>query len=178
MMQNTELLFEYTIRSYLGQKASHITVLTHSEISRKKWYRKVIKKIIREIQQIETGSTHKEKLVSWSENCLNALNERPYKDIRFTLCVLRLLNVLLGFHGGLEPRRIAILGYFQTPYQHFTETTAEEDKDYLPNYYDESTFSARKKLIGQLKDEGKTYFEISLILNLSEYEIKKIWKGL
>ena len=174
MIEGLEMLFEYTIRSFFGDKASHITVQVHSEKSRKEWYRKIIKKIIKKIQEIESNSTHKERLAHCSEDCLTAL-KHPYKEIKFTLCLLRLLNVLLGYDGGLRPDRIATLAYFQTCSQHRTEAMVKGDD--MPDYY-ENTLSIRKKIIGQLIDEGKTYFEISLALNLSEYKVKQLWHGL
>ena len=174
MIEGIEMLFEYTIRSFLGDKASHIAGQAHSERNRKEWYRKVTKKIIRKIQEIESNSTHKERLVHCSEDCLTAL-KHPYKEIKYTLCLLRLLNVLLGYDGGPWPYRIATLAYFQTCSQHRTEAMIKGDD--MPDYY-ESTLSIRRKIIGQLIDEGKTYFEISLALNLSEYKVKKLWQGL
>ena len=175
MIEGTEMLFEETIRSYLGDKAFHIAGQAHPEKNRKIWFRKITKKIIRQIQKIESNSTHKERLAHCSEDCLTALRH-PYSEIKFTLCILRLLNVLLGFYGGVMPYRIATLAYFQTDKQHFTEAMIKGG-DSPPDYY-ESTLSTRKKIIGQLKDEGKTYFEISLALNLSEYEVQKLWRGL
>ena len=120
MIEGTEMLFEYTIRSFLGDDAFHIAGQAHPEKNRKIWFRKITKKIIRQIQKIESNSTHKERLAHCSEDCLTAL-KHPYSEIKFTLCILRLLNVLLGFYGGLTPYRIATLAYFQTPCQHRTE---------------------------------------------------------
>ena len=169
-----EMLFETTIRSFLGDKAYHIAGQVHSERDRKEWYRKVIKKIIRQIQRIETSSTHKESLTHWSELSLDAL-KHPYNEIKFTLYILRLLNALLGYYG-LTPYRIATPAYFQTPSQNFTEAMLKGDDDMQKR--NENTLSIRRKLIGQLKSEGKTYFEISQVLNLSEYQVKKLWRGL
>ena len=175
MNEGIEMLFEETVRSFLGNKAFHITGQAHSDKRRKEWYRKVIKKIIRKIQQVESSTTHKERLAHWSERSLLAL-KHPYNENEFTLCLLRLLNVLLGFYGGVQPRSIATLTYFQTRSQHFTEAIVEGRDEIQDDY--ESTLSTRRKMIGQLKDEEKTYFEISLVLNISEYEVKKLWKAI
>ena len=175
MNEGIEMLFEETIRSFLGDRANQIASQAHSERSRKEWYREVVKKIIRKIQQIESSTTHKERLAHWSEQSLLAL-KHPYNEIKFTLCLLRLLNILLGHYGGVQPRSIATLAYFQMPSQHFTEAIVEGRDDMQDCY--ESTLSIRRKLIGQLKEEGKTYYEISLVLNTSEYKVRKLWKGL
>ena len=112
-------------------------------------------------------------MVRWSEQALASLNERPPNDVRFTLCLLRLLGSLLGL-VSLEPYRIATLAYFQTRSQEFTEQIVRSDDN--ADDHNESTLSIRRKLIGQLKDEGRTYFQISLVLNCSEYHVKKLWK--
>ena len=57
-----------------------------------------------------------------------------------------------------------------------TEAMLKGDDDMQKR--NENTLSIRRKLIGQLKSEGKTYFEISQVLNLSEYQVKKLWRGL
>ncbi len=174
MNEGIEMLFEETIRSFLGDRAFHIAGQAHCKKSRKEWYRKVIKKIIRKIRQVESSTTHKERLAHWSEQSLLAL-KHPYNEIKFTLCLLRLLNVLLGYRGGVKPHSIATLAYFQTPSHVFTEAIIEGRDELQDDYV--STLSIRRKLIGQLKEEGKTDFEISLVLNLSEYEVKKLRRG-
>ena len=175
MNEGIKMLFEETIRSFLGDRASHIASQAHSERSRKEWYREVIKKIIKKIQQVESNTTHEERLAYWSERSLLAL-KHPYNEVEFTLCLLRLLNVLLGYHGGAQPHSIATLAYFQTPSHVFTEAILEGRDELQDDYV--STLSIKRQLIGQLKEEGKTNFEISLVLNTSEYEVRKLWKGL
>jgi hypothetical protein len=43
-------------------------------------------------------------------------------------------------------------------------------------YYNDkiNSVSVRKKLVCQLKDEGLSDFQISLVLNTSEYQVKKL----
>ena len=167
------MLFETTIRSFLGDKALHVASHVHSETQRRKWYRKVLKKVVREMQTLDSSTLHKEEIVKWSEKALVSLSEQPPNDGRFTLCLLRLLGSLLGF-VGLKPYRIATLAYFQTRSQEFTEQLVRGDGNVEDRH--ESTLSIRREIIGQLRDEGRTYFEISLVLNSSEYHVKKLWK--
>ena len=45
----------------------------------------------------------------------------------------------------------------------------------MQDYNDKmSSVSVRKKLVRQLKDEGLNDFQISLVLNTSEYQVKKL----
>lgn len=173
MNPGLEMLFETTIRSFLGDRAFHIAGQAHTEKLRRMWYRKVLKKVVREMQEVDSRTLHKEELVKWSEMALASLNERRLDEVRFTLCLLRLVGSLLGF-VGLKPYRIATLAYFQTQSQELTEQIVRRDGD-VEDYH-QSTLSIRRNLIGQLKDEGRTYFEIALVLNTSEYHVKKLWK--
>jgi len=91
-----ELMFETTIRSFLGDKANHIAGQVHSEKHRKEWYKKAIKVVIKKIHTIDTNTHHKEQLALWSERALNKLNNRYYNESEFTLCLLRLVGALLG----------------------------------------------------------------------------------
>jgi hypothetical protein len=54
-----EMLFETTIRTFLEDKAYHIAGQVHNQKHRKEWYRKVLKKIIFKIQEIDTSTKHK-----------------------------------------------------------------------------------------------------------------------
>ena len=175
MNEGIEMLFETTVRSFLGDRAYHIAGQAHCKKSRKEWYKKVVKKIIRKIQSVESSTAHKERLSHWSERSLLAL-KHPYNEIEFTLCLLSLINILLGYHGGVQPHSIATLAYFQIPSHIFTEAILEGRDELKDDYV--NTLSTKRKMIGQLKEEGKTYFEISLVLNTSEYEVKKLWKGI
>jgi hypothetical protein len=172
-----EMLFETTIRSFLGRKASHIAGQAHSTKSRKDWYRKALKKVIQRVSEIETNTKHKEQLCLWSEKALKSLNERPFNETVFTLYLLRLIASLLGYIG-VKPYNIATPAYFQTTSQHYTEVIAGGG-DVMQDYYDRnSSLNTKRRLILQLKEEGMTDFEISLVFNISEYEVRKLRKEL
>ena len=169
---NREMLFEDTVRLFLGDKRGQIAGQVNVEKHRKNWFRKVLKKVINEIHKIETNTTHQERLAHWSECSLSVLKQRKFDELILTLCLLRLVAVLLGFVGQ-RPYRVATPVYFQTKDQHFTaELIGTGGDDY------ENSVAVRKRLIDQLKDEGKTTYEISLILNTSEREVQKLRKEL
>jgi hypothetical protein len=168
-----EMLFETTIRTFLGDKAYHIAGQVHNEKHRKEWYRKVLKKIIVKIQEIDTSTKHKEQLAYWSERALKILGERNFNETEFTLHLLRLTGTLLGF-VGVRGANIATLMYYQTHNQYYTEVI-NRGGDVMQHYNDKmNSVSVRKKLVCQLKDEGLSDFQISLVLNTSEYQVKKL----
>lgn len=167
------MLFETTIRTFLGDKAYHIAGQVHNEKHRKEWYRKVLKKIIIKIQEIDTSTKHKEQLAYWSEQALKILGERNFNETEFTLHLLRLMGALLGF-VGVRAANIATPMYYQTHSQYYTEVISRGG-DVMQDYNDKiSSVSVRKKLVRQLKDEGLSDFQISLVLNTSEYQVKKL----
>ena len=172
-----EMLFETTIRTFLGDKAYHIAGQVHTEKYRKEWYRKAIKKIISRIQDIDTTTKHKEQLAYWSEQALRVLGERSFRETEFSLCLLRLTGALLGF-VGVRGANIATPIYYQKPEQHYTEVIMEGG-DVMQDYYDQkSSVGIRKRIIEQLKNEGMSDFQISLVLNTTEYQVKKHRKEL
>lgn len=170
-----ELLFEYTIRAFLGDKAYHIAGSVHSEKERKEWYRKATKEIIKKIEGIETSVKHKEHLAYCSETILDALKERDFNETKFSVLLLRLISALLGC-SGVKGRTTRTPCYFQTHGQHYTEVTMDGG-DAMQDYYDsQNSIAIKKRLIQQLKDEGMSDFKISSVLNISEYQIKKLRK--
>ena len=172
-----EMFFETTIRTFLGKKAYHIAGQVHTEKYRKEWYRKAIKKIIANIQDIDTTTKHKKQLAYWSEQVLKVLGKKSFRETDFSLCLLRLTGTLLGFIGIRGTRTVTPL-YYQKPEQHYTELIMQGG-DAMQNYYDQkSSVGIRKRIIEQLKDEGMSDFQISLVLNTTEYQVKKHRKEL
>ena len=168
-----EMLFETTIRTFLGNKAYHIAGQVHIEKHRKEWYRKALKKIIAKVQDIDTSIKHKEQLAHWSERALDVLGEKKFREIEFTLYLLRLTGALLGF-AGVRGANVATLMYYQTSQQYYTEVISDGG-DVMQDYYDQkNSVSIRKKLVAQLKEEGFSDFKIALILNTTEFQVKKL----
>ncbi len=171
------MLFERTMQSLLGEKASHIAGQVHTESIRKKWYGEALKKIIKNVQAIESSTKHQELLSHYSEGALKSLSNRPYNEGVFSLYLLRLISALLGYMGT-RPYRIATPAYFQEPSQHYTEVIVTGG-DVMQDYYDEKDIlTIKRDLIKQLKDSGLNDFKISMVLNISEYQVKKLNKEL
>lgn len=169
-------LFALTIQSFLGDKnACHIEGGGHSEQGRKGWYQKVLKIVIKKINQIETSTKHQKDLMDSSEQALEQLSEKAYDERVFTFCLLRLIAALLGL-SGIRPYNIATPAYFQTPSQYDTEVTAGGG-DALQLYFDKTdAVSIRQRVVNQLKKDGLTDFKISLVMNISEYQVRKLKK--
>lgn len=169
------MLFEESIRSILGDRALQIADQAEDQGCRKHWYRKVLRKTVRMMKNIESNTTHERALAHWSELALDSLNHRRFNEVAFTNCILGVMGAMLGF-VGLKGYCITTPVYFQTKNQRFADSLIAYGVD--TSYWDElnSSESIRKRLIGQLKDEGKTYYEIALVMNITEYKVKKYVK--
>ena len=171
------MLFEEAIRSILGNKASHIAEGAYSESWRKRWYRKGIRKILTKVQAIESTIPHERALVLWSELAHDSLKQRSFYEPAFTHCLLGLVGALLGFIG-MRGYTTVTPSYYQTQTQNFAETIHEYGSDVEYWYRLRSSEYTRRRIVGELRDEGKTYFEISLIMNISEYKVQKLVREL
>jgi hypothetical protein len=68
--------------------------------------------------------------------------------------------------------------YYQEVDQYYTGQILNGE-DTMQDFYDQKdAVSTQKRLIEQLKEEGFTDFKIALIINTTEYQVKKIRKGL
>jgi len=166
-----EMLFERTMMLFLGDDAYQITGQVHNERYRKEWFKKSLKKVIRRVQEIETTTKHKENIAYWSERALESLTERQFNETKFSLCLLCLIGSLLGFTAaGTTP---VYLATFRTEALSQGADEIELMSDYIRN-----SISVRKRIVNQLKEEGFNDFQIALVLNTSEYRVKKLRKEL
>ena len=139
---------------------------------------KALRLVLKRIHKLDTTTRHKEALVASVERVLRVVKSQETSEAECSVTLLKLIGQLLGFTS----ERGAILYtpiYHQTAAQHYTEEIFERGGDALQNYYDKNNaISVQKKLINQLESEGFDDFQISLILNMSEYHVKKLRKEL
>ncbi|MBI5076150.1 MAG: hypothetical protein HZB62_13415 [Nitrospirae bacterium] len=168
-----EMFFETTIRVFLGDKAYHIAGQVHTDKYRLDWYKKALKKIVKRLHELETTTKHKEQLTYWAERALKASNTKDFDETSFSLCLFRLVGALLGF---VTVRGMILYNpiYHQERSQHNAERMLQTGDPLQPYLDGKSTIGIRKKIIQQLKSEGLTDYDISLVLNTTEYEIKKL----
>lgn len=168
-----EMLFETTIRAFLGERAYHIAGQAHEEKYRLKWYRQVLKKVAKRVQAIDTHAKHKEQLEFFTSQLLTLVNARHLDERVFSWYLLRLVGTLLGFLS-LRGSCLANLVYYQDPDQHYTQLMFNGG-DVMQSYYDQQSATAeRARLVHQLRGEGLNDFQISLVFGISEYQVKKL----
>jgi hypothetical protein len=166
-----EKLFERTMMLFLGKDAYQIAGQVYNEKHRKEWYRKSLKKVIKRVQEIDTTTKHRESIAYFSERAIAALTERDFNETKLSLYLLCLVGSLLGFVAtGTVP---VYLGTFHTE-----AVSKDTDAIELMQDYNRNSVSVRKRLVNQLKEEGFNDFQIALVLNKSEYHVKKLIKEL
>lgn len=169
--------FELTVRLFLGDKAYQIAGQEGNEKYRKEWLQKVAKVIMKWIDELDTTTGHQKVLAAEAENFFNAVKSRTLAPWSLIYILLRLCGRLLGF-DFIRGSILHTPTYHQTNDQYYT-THILEGGDPMQDYYDrKDTISVRRRLVEQLKDEGFTDFKIALVLNTTEYQVKKLRKGL
>lgn len=169
--------FELTVRLFLGEKAYHIAGQETYGNNRQRWLSKVAKKILKRLDVLDTTSRHKEMLMNDVEGLIKVLKGRTLSAWPIVYRLFRLCGRLLGFdfvRGSIVHTPV----YYQNIEQYYTSEILIGG-DVMQDYYDKNNaISIRKRLSEQLKNEGLTDFKIALVLNTTEYQIKKMRKGL
>lgn len=168
------MVYEYMLRQFLGKKAYN-TEWSQFSNSNKAWIKKCISEISQTIDWFDTDLRHKELMlnsIQWIRYLLSVKknDERNLWYIIFYL--LDLISRILGYDYLLW-KKIRTIAYFQTQWQNYSEHYHRGDD--MTNYlYGKNIVSQRRKIYTFLKQDWLSDYEISEILNISEYEIKKI----
>ena len=96
-MSDRGLDFEYMVRLFIGEKAFDIANMETDEKSRRLWLQKVIKRILKRINSIDTTTHHKQMLLAEVDSLRRIIKFRTTSpwDINYNL--FRLCGRLLGF---------------------------------------------------------------------------------
>lgn len=171
--------FELSMRQFFGEQAYHIADQAYDPKYMKRWFIKSVRKMKKDVVKIDTTTRHQERLMSDLDQLEKSIKSSDNQwNIIFRLFFL--CSRLLGYDyiGGFSYH---IPFYHQTKDQHYW-SKAKENKDF--HIIDEhssdlkNTITKQKEIIKSLKSEGYDDFHISLIIGISEYQIKKLKKGI
>ncbi|MEX2411470.1 MAG: hypothetical protein WD607_08920 [Candidatus Paceibacterota bacterium] len=169
--------FELMCRQFLGDIAYHEANAYGDEKYYKKIIIKCINKLNKDIDALDTTNRHKERILSNIQDLKDALNngEVDYKEA-FTLSFM-LISRLIGY-DYVVGRKYNTPFYYQTSEQYYDQKV-KEGNDWGAEHRDKDNFiSLRKKVYNYLKNEDCSDFVVAQVLNTSEYQIKKLKKGL
>ena len=170
---DTGMLFEGTARLFFGERAYQIAGQASSPIARRKWLKKILRLLLKRMNELETTVRHKEMLMKTAEAAERELGRNDQPTWTLVYHLITLVGRLLGYdfvHGA----RCHSLVYFQERGQYYT-TDILSSGDALQEYYDEKdAVSVRQEVVKNLKIQGLSDFKISLVLNATEYQVKKL----
>ncbi len=164
--------FELTMRLFFGEKAYGIAGEANSPTSRRRWVKKVLDHLEREIQPIETTPRHQETMLATLKEARAAVGRRSEPSWELVDRLLALTGRLLGldFSKGSKLHNVS---YWQRPDQHYTADF--QGGDVLQAYYDSKTVhSLRRETVLWLKEKGLSDLRVGIVLGISEYEVQKL----
>lgn len=168
-----QMEFEMTFRLLFGDRAKYIEGQQLDPKSRSSWLRKSVDKIEREIISLDTTERHKQMLLGELEAARGAIVSKTDSGWPLAYSLLRLVCRLLGY-DFVRPAKCHTATYWQSVGQNLN-TVVFEGGDIMQDYYDkQNAIAVRKQVIEHLKTQGLSDYRISLVLNTTEYEVKKL----
>ena len=177
MRSDYRMNFEHCVRQFLGDKAYHIADFANSDVDARKWLRKCIAVMRKRVDVLDTTTRHKEMLIRE----LNEIDERlkmanAFESREMTISLFWLVSRLFGF-DIISGKIVNQPFYFQN-FQTYVREKIQWDKNktFRQTVEEEknNTISIRKKLYKQLKADGLSDNQIAQVLNITEYQLKKI----
>ncbi len=169
--------FEHAMMQFFGDRAYHIASGFGNKRYMKDWLKKAARKMMKDVQRLDTTIRHKEMLFMNLEQIEEFLkNDRPWLVIveLFYLC-----SRFLGY-DYVRGAKYHIPTYSQN-YSQYIRSLATKNKDFSIFREDkkikDKIISNQRKIVKALRKQKLDTFHIALILNTSEYRIKNLLKS-
>jgi hypothetical protein len=168
--------FEMTMRLVLGEKAYHIADFQGSPGGRREWLTKVLRELTNDIDALDTTARHKQMLMGEVEAISTLLKDDDNPSWSLVYRFLRLASRLLGY-DYVRGAKCHSLAYWQTTGQNLN-TVVFEGGDIMQDHYDKkNAIAIRRSVVDNLKAQGFNDYKIALVLNTTEYQVKKLRKA-
>jgi hypothetical protein len=165
--------FEISMRLLFGEKAYHIADQHGSTKGRRAWLTKAIRMLMREVDALDTTVRHKKMLMGELEAVAALVKSESEPSWDLVYRFLRLASRLLGF-DYVRGARCHTPTYWQSPGQNLNSVVFEGG-DIMQNYYDKkNAIAVRRSVVQNLKSQGLDDYKIALVLNITEYQVKKL----
>ncbi|MGD0060923.1 MAG: hypothetical protein ABSD58_16025 [Verrucomicrobiia bacterium] len=168
--------FELAMRLFFGDKAYHLEESCMAPTRRNQWLRKVFKRITKDFHGLDSAPEHRDALLreaNYLTECRlpKLWGEAPTWGLVYSL--LRVIAYLLGYQL-LQGRKFCTPTWSQDSGQYYT-SKALRGKGWYEFLPDQRSAIARSaEIVDKLKGEGLDDFQISLVLNTTDYEVKKL----
>jgi len=170
--------FEYCIRQFLGDKAYHIADFANDDVSARRWLRKCVAKMKKRVDGLDTTTRHKEMLMTELNDLDERLKQKDALENKATVINLFWLISRLFGYDAVSGKVYNEPFYHQTFGQYFMEAVSW--KRYGQNWGDihkeenNNIITWRKRVYLMLKKKGLNDNQIARILNITEYQLKKM----
>lgn len=165
--------FETTMRLLFGEKAYQIAGTEANPKHRREWLQRAVREILRVVNSLDTTPRHKQMLMAELEAISELLKGAKEASWDLVYRLFRLSFRLLGF-DYVQGAKCHTPVYCQMPNQYFTSQLLGGG-DPMQDYQDKKdAISVRKSIVKDLKAQGFDDFKISLVLNSTEHEVKKL----
>lgn len=169
--------FELAMRQFFGNTAYHIADGAYDPKFMKKWFVRAVRKMKKDVANLDSTTRHKERLMSDLDILETSLKSNDNQwNLIFRLFFLS--SRLLGYDYA-EGIRYHIPFYYQSHNQHYySKSNQEKNFNIIEEHSQDTrnTITKRKEIIKSLQEEGYDDFHISLILGITEYQLKKLKK--
>ncbi len=155
----------------LGQQAYQSAGQFANPATRNDWFRKTFKLMLKEIDEIDTTSRQKQMLMRDLQAAIDSLSDSrdPSWDMMFSL-----VSACARFLGhDYSGSRVNTPSYWQSPDQRFTQAIFEQAEHEL-DHTKQDAVTIRARICRELRANGTDTFTIALVLNTSEYQVKKL----
>jgi hypothetical protein len=166
--------FERMLMMFFGAKAYQSAGEYASPKARRDWLKKVLQLAMRKMDKIETTTRHKQALMSKAERAYESIEATEHPSWEFVYNLIGLIGNLLGYYSvkGVRPYTPT---YWQTEGQAFTSAVVDGPQAESAFDNDEKdAVSVRIEVVKLLKERSLSDFKIALIMNATEYEIRKL----
>ncbi len=168
--------FEFCMRRVFGNDAYHIAGSCLDEKFRQQWIQKLLKQLIHDAQDIDTTQKHREDL----SYRLESLHKKKWigDDVSWIIVfeLLMLITELMGYQGA-SGKRMYIPMFWQSLKTHLSIANARGEGEETQQKFS-SAAKNRAEVVRFLKDKGLSDFDVAMALKTSEYEVKKLKKGI
>lgn len=165
---------ERLMRNILGDRFHGLATAYQNPSVFKRDFRKLIDKLISDTDKLIASENFKLSIKHHLDTIKSKINRANTDDDYRVLLVegFHIITNFFGYHYQAGKK-------YEEPY--FIPTTwaeASGHRDSLGYYeYEDGLYDRQKQLVRQLKSEGKTYSEISTIMNLSAYRVAQILRA-
>ena len=166
------MYFEYTAQAFFGMKAYQIASGENNPRSRAEWLGRMGRWIMRRANELDAPLEHRRILMALAESFEKRARSARAEPWELVYSLLRLVACLFGYVFGERPFTPA---YWQTRNSYFY---SRFPGSVLPTDVMNEAISIRRGVAEKLRQDGCNDFKISLVLNTTEYEVKKLRRDL